>query len=60
MKLHPRSGSLLLARLRQTLRSLQSALGLDPSQPALFLSPIPIRGDRPVRRPASRLPWRGD
>jgi hypothetical protein len=60
MKLHPRFGSLVLARLGQALRSLQESLRVGPPQPALSLATIPIRADRPVRPPARRIPYRGE
>jgi hypothetical protein len=60
MKLHPRFGSLVLARVGQALRSLQESLRVGPLKPALSLAPIPIRADRPGRLPARRIPYRGE
>jgi hypothetical protein len=52
--------SLVLARLRQTLRSLPQWLRVEPPRQALSPVAVPIRPDRTSRLPARRLPDRGD
>lgn len=58
MKLSLRSTSLLLARLVQSLKSLQGPLRGWVPRPAPALVPIPIRADRSTHRPMSRDPYR--
>lgn len=60
MKLSLHSASLLLARLGQSLQSLQDSLKGWVPQQAPVLVPIPIRADRRTRGPVGRHPYRGD
>ncbi len=59
MKLSLRSAFLVLARLGQTLQSLQESLRRWAPQPAPVLVPIPIRTERRTREPVGRQPYRG-
>jgi hypothetical protein len=59
MKLSLRSAFLVLARLRQSLQSLQESLRGWAPQPAPVLVPIPIRAERRTRGPVARHPYRG-
>jgi len=59
MKLSLRSAFLLLARLVQSLQSLQASLRGWAPQPAPVLVPIPIRAERRTRAPVGRHPYRG-
>ncbi len=58
MKLSLPSASLLLARLGQSLQSLQESLKGWVPQQAPVLVPIPIRADRRKRAPVGRRPYR--
>lgn len=58
MKLSLPSASFLLARLGQSLQSLQESLKGWVPQQAPVLVPIPIRVDRRKRAPVGRRPYR--
>lgn len=59
MKFHRRLASLVLAPLRQALRSVQQCTRVEPSQASWTFAPVPVRADRPTRQPARRVPCRG-
>lgn len=59
MKLSLRSAFLVLARLGQSLKSLQESLRGWAPRPAPVLVPIPIRAERRTRGPVGRHPYRG-
>ena len=58
MKLSLRFAFLALARLGQSLQSLQESLRERVPQPAPVLVPIPIRAERRTRGPVGRHPYR--
>jgi hypothetical protein len=58
MKLSLRPASLVLARLGQSLQSLQESLKGWVPQQAPVLVPIRITANRRIRAPVSRHPWR--
>jgi len=61
MKLSLRSAFLVLARLGQSLQSLQESLRgwARLPAPAPVLVPVPIRAERRTRGPVDRHPYRG-
>lgn len=59
MKVSLRSAFLVLARLGESLQSLQESLRGWAPQPAPVLVPIPIRAERRIRGPVGRHPYRG-
>jgi hypothetical protein len=59
MKLSLRSAFLVLARLGQSLQSLQESLRGWARLPAPVLVPVPIRAERRTRGPVDRHPYRG-
>ena len=59
MKHSLRSAFLVLARLGQSLQSLQESLRGWAPQRAPVLVPIPIRAERRARGPVGRQPYRG-
>ena len=58
MKLSLRSAFLVLARLGQSLQSLQESLRGWAPQPAPVLVPVRIRAGRRTRGPVGRNPYR--
>jgi hypothetical protein len=59
MKLSLRPASLVLARIGQSLQSLQASLRGWTPQPAPVLAPIRIRAERHTGGPVGRHPYRG-